>query len=406
MKTQHLFIFVFLLIVAAIAIFTSTAAKAATINVDDSGGKDYTNIQDAINASSIGDTVYVYNGTYYEHLMINKTLSLVGENQSNTTIDGGSTGALITINADYVNVSGFLMRNSGSTGSDAAVKITTTANYSTITYNTMIDTIYGVSVDTGSYNNISHNNIINSISGLTIQWSIHNTVTYNNITNSNYYGLYLGYSSYNNVTSNNASNNGWYGIGLASGSLYSATNYNTINYNTVTNNTLDGIYLYSASNNDIRYNNIYDNKQNGMRVDVNCADTGNTVAGSWWGNASGPYNDTANPSSTGDNITLGITFSPWALSLIDIYAAQPPTQLSIRNITVSASGGKDYTTIQDAINASNNGDMVYVYNGTYYENLTINKTINLVGESNQSTIIKGTGASDSKGIYVTANYVN
>ncbi|MFA5772660.1 MAG: glycosyl hydrolase family 28-related protein, partial [Thermoplasmata archaeon] len=93
----------------------------------------------------------------------------------------------------------------------------------------------------------------------------------------------------------------------------------------------------------------------------------------------------------------------FAITLIVVFSS---ATAKARTINVDDGGGKDYTIIQDAINASSEGDTVYVYNGTYYENLTINKTINLVGESNQSTIIKGTGASDSKGIYVTANYVN
>ena len=39
---------------------------------------------------------------------------------------------------------------------------------------------------------------------------------------------------------------------------------------------------------------------------------------------------------------------------------------------------ENFTSIQDAINASSDGDTVFVYNGTYYENILINKTINLM----------------------------
>jgi hypothetical protein len=41
---------------------------------------------------------------------------------------------------------------------------------------------------------------------------------------------------------------------------------------------------------------------------------------------------------------------------------------------------EDFTSIQDAINVSTSGDTVYVYNGTYYENVLVNVTTNLKGE--------------------------
>ncbi len=41
-------------------------------------------------------------------------------------------------------------------------------------------------------------------------------------------------------------------------------------------------------------------------------------------------------------------------------------------IIVNVNGGGDYTTIQEGINASINGDTVLVYPGTYYENVNFN----------------------------------
>ena len=49
----------------------------------------------------------------------------------------------------------------------------------------------------------------------------------------------------------------------------------------------------------------------------------------------------------------------------------------------------NYTTIQQAINAANQGDTVHVRGRTYHENLFINKTIQLVGENPKTTIIDG-----------------
>jgi pectin methylesterase-like acyl-CoA thioesterase len=57
-------------------------AEPRTWTVDDDGPADFHTIARAINAASDGDTTYVYNGTYYEHVVINKTISLIGEHSA------------------------------------------------------------------------------------------------------------------------------------------------------------------------------------------------------------------------------------------------------------------------------------------------------------------------------------
>ena len=49
----------------------------------------------------------------------------------------------------------------------------------------------------------------------------------------------------------------------------------------------------------------------------------------------------------------------------------------------------DYPTIQDAIDNASDGDLIRVYNGTYYENLEIYKPVSIIGNGSQSTIIDG-----------------
>jgi len=80
----------------------------------------------------------------------------------------------------------------------------------------------------------------------------------------------------------------------------------------------------------------------------------------------------------------------------------PSTGIDVEKFTVSydgnilyvgGSGPGNYTKIQDAIDDATNSDTVYVYDGTYIEILTIDKSINLIGEDRNHTIIDG----DNKG---------
>ena len=73
--------------------------------------EDYTNIQDAIDAASSGDTIYVFEGTYYENLEIDTMLTLEGENRDTTIINGEGSG---TIFRGWLNVKGFTITNSWS----------------------------------------------------------------------------------------------------------------------------------------------------------------------------------------------------------------------------------------------------------------------------------------------------
>jgi len=58
-------------------------------------------------------------------------------------------------------------------------------------------------------------------------------------------------------------------------------------------------------------------------------------------------------------------------------------------IYVDLNGEEEYTSIQDAIDDASNGDTIYVYSGVYYENIYINKSINLFGSGKGISIIDG-----------------
>ena len=71
---------------------------------------------------------------------------------------------------------------------------------------------------------------------------------------------------------------------------------------------------------------------------------------------------------------------------------------------VGGSGPGNYSKIQDAIDNATNGDTIFVYSGTYSENITIQHTISLLGENKDNTII--VGDETARVVNVSADYVN
>ena len=90
------------------------------------------------------------------------------------------------------------------------------------------------------------------------------------------------------------------------------------------------------------------------------------------------------------------------MSIIPSMVAERP--VLIETIYVDDDGGADYTKIQNAINAANPGDTVFVYNGIYNETLKIDVSINLIGEDKEKTVIDGRGVGNI--IEVTADDVS
>ncbi len=65
------------------------------------------------------------------------------------------------------------------------------------------------------------------------------------------------------------------------------------------------------------------------------------------------------------------------------------TKINSKYVTVRKDGKGNYTSIQNAIDNVSNGDVIYILNGTYFENLEINKPLLLFGEDRNTTIIDG-----------------
>lgn len=80
-----------------------------------------------------------------------------------------------------------------------------------------------------------------------------------------------------------------------------------------------------------------------------------------------------------------------------------PDNARATSLYVGGMGSDNYTTIQGAINAAKPGDTVFVYSGTYRENIVVSKSITLVAEDRVATIVDG--RDDTSVFYVNADSV-
>jgi len=92
----------------------SSAAFAATITVNASGGADYTTIQAAMSAASAGDVIMVAPGTYTGPVTLVDGITIQGYSPESTIIDGGGTAYQVVIYSGTLqtSISGFTIRGS------------------------------------------------------------------------------------------------------------------------------------------------------------------------------------------------------------------------------------------------------------------------------------------------------
>ena len=214
---------------------------------------DYSTIQEAIDAANESDTIFVYNGSYYERISISKSLTLVGENRTANIIGLGS-GKCVYITASNVTIEGFTIRNG-----DYGVYIEDNACNNAIINNTItLNHARGIWIMRSSNNSIINNSIVeNDGDGIGLYSRFENGTIYNNnISSNSYRGISLYYSSNYNIISNNSINSNVYG-----GVALDSCDYNTISDNTISNNIYgDGVVLGISCYNEIYNNNISMNR--------------------------------------------------------------------------------------------------------------------------------------------------
>jgi parallel beta-helix repeat protein len=115
----------FLLLLASMLVLAfeilPVRAEPRTWIVDDDAPADFHTIGEALTFAGTGDTIYVRNGTYSEHIIISDkfNLRILGEDKNNTIIDGMGYGPIVTIFEGFNNTfANFTVRNAGWTNWD------------------------------------------------------------------------------------------------------------------------------------------------------------------------------------------------------------------------------------------------------------------------------------------------
>jgi len=181
-----------------------------TLYVGGSGPNNYTTIQSAINDAVDGDTVFVYDDSspYFENVLVEKSIALIGEDRNTVIIDGKDIGSAVKVTANNVHIGRFTIQNS-SGDNNAGVFVGPNANYNEFIEITISDNNgFGYNIAESSNNLILNNTIINNDNnGIYVLNSNSNTISNNYISENNEYGIKIDYSNNNEIEYNEFHNN-------------------------------------------------------------------------------------------------------------------------------------------------------------------------------------------------------
>ena len=382
-------------------------------------GIDYSSIQEAIDNSVSGSVIEVRSGTYTENVDVNKPgITLRGNDTGSgyPVVVGDGVDSTVTLGGGDCTLYGFVVTKSGNP--HAGIDVSSSNN--TISKNIVVDNRgYGIYLRENTK---------------------HNTILDNNVTQNGFDGIRLNKSHYSTIIGNNASFNNMSGI-----SLWESGD-NTISENAVEENNEYGIILIRSDDNSIENNTFNNNKEGGIEME-DCI--GNLVEG----NVVISVKKTASPKSgepsdeitftilvtnagqvefnktcVSDHLPYGLDYvsdnssgmiegdsvvwelgplEPGNITSIELVTMISGTQLgnltNLANATGTSRAGNVTThecsvnvvaittnvDISSAIENANPGDVIEIENGTYHENIVLDKQLTLRGVGN--SIIEGDG---------------
>jgi len=278
-------------------------------------GLGYATIQEAINAPETmdGHTIFVEAGTYYEDVVVNKSLTLLGENKETTIIDGNYTGNVIVINAENVTLTSFTIIHSACSTMQRvyAGVIVEGVRRCNISNNKIRAHTSSTSIIVlnSSYNYIAENDLNANGMSIWLANSANNTICKNNMALNVGHGLYLTGCQNNTILENNITANEYAGI------VVSGSSSNIFLKNNVSQNywgvVLQSPLPYEPSNNKFYHNNFMNNSRQVYYAGIGTAwpnvwDDGYPSGGNYWSDYtgadlySGPYQNETGSDGIGD----------------------------------------------------------------------------------------------------------
>ncbi len=217
----------------------TSASRGNRFYVGGNGPGNYTMIQDAINDSSDGDTIVVYNKTYYEHILVNKQLVLLGVASASgdvPLIDGGDL-ITVSIQADNCSMERFRIQSHR----DFGIHIESDGNI--IRNCSVLLAVSDLKLKNSDHNLITQNIFRGNGQGILLQNSSYNIIRNNLVDQHHYHTLCLWQGSSYNLVCNNDLSNSVYWEGICNEDNCS---YNTYLNNTIRNNRDVGIHIKSS----------------------------------------------------------------------------------------------------------------------------------------------------------------